>query len=79
MALIPWFVRRKKTVNQMPVLICDTDSYSGAVLFVAFLAEMRQPFDFWKGMIIAQTFICVIYTVFGATVSSHRCVLDCKS
>lgn len=44
------------------------DSYSGAVLFVAFLAEMRQPFDFWKGMIIAQTFICVIYTIFGAVV-----------
>ncbi|KAJ5707678.1 hypothetical protein N7488_007479 [Penicillium malachiteum] len=43
-------------------------SYGGAILFVAFLAEMRHPMDFWKGMMIAQAFICVVYIVFGAFV-----------
>ncbi|KAJ5117020.1 hypothetical protein N7456_001368 [Penicillium angulare] len=43
-------------------------SYGGAILFIAFLAEMRHPMDFWKGMIIAQAFICVVYIIFGAFV-----------
>lgn len=41
-------------------------AYSGALLFVAFLSEMRHPLDFWKAMLMAQTFITVVYTVFGA-------------
>ena len=44
-------------------------SYSGAILFVAFLAEMRHPLDFWKGMVLAQMFICFVYIFFGAFVS----------
>ncbi|WPH03029.1 hypothetical protein R9X50_00590300 [Acrodontium crateriforme] len=43
-------------------------SYSGAILFVAFLAEMRHPLDFWKGMIVAQAFIAGVYIIFGAVV-----------
>lgn len=43
-------------------------SYGGALLFVAFLAEMRHPWDFWKGMLTAQSFICVVYIFFGAFV-----------
>ncbi|KAL7923804.1 transmembrane amino acid transporter domain-containing protein [Trichoderma austrokoningii] len=46
-------------------------SYGGALLFVAFLAEMRHPWDFWKGMLCAQTFICVVYIFFGAFVYGH--------
>lgn len=46
-----------------------TDAYSGAILFVAFMAEMRHPMDFWKGMICAQAFICSVYILFGAYVS----------
>lgn len=45
-------------------------AYSGALIFVAFLAEMRHPWDFWKGLLMAQTFICVVYVFFGAYVSS---------
>lgn len=45
-------------------------AYSGALLFVAFLAEMRHPMDFWKGIFLAQTFICVVYIFFGAFVYS---------
>ena len=46
-------------------------SYGGALLFVAFLAEMRHPWDFWKGMLCAQTFICIVYIFFGAFVYGH--------
>ncbi|KAK4506528.1 hypothetical protein PRZ48_000260 [Zasmidium cellare] len=41
-------------------------AYSGAVLFIAFLAEMRHPMDFWKAVFVAQFFICVVYSFFGA-------------
>jgi hypothetical protein len=44
-------------------------SYGGALLFIAFLAEMRHPMDFWKGMLLAQVFICFVYILFGAFVS----------
>lgn len=43
-------------------------AYSGAVMFVAFLAEMRRPMDFWKGMLVAQTFITIVYVVFGVII-----------
>jgi len=46
-------------------------AYSGAILFVAFLSEMRRPMDFWKGCIMAQVFICVVYVFFGAFVYSY--------
>jgi len=46
-------------------------SYGGALLFVAFLAEMRHPWDFWKGMLAAQSFICIVYIFFGAFVYGH--------
>ncbi|KAK5120417.1 hypothetical protein LTR85_006356 [Meristemomyces frigidus] len=46
-------------------------AYSGALLFVAFLAEMRHPWDFWKGLLVAQTFIAVVYIFFGAYVYSQ--------
>lgn len=40
-------------------------SYGGAMLFVEFMAEMRRPYDFWKGMVAAQTFIFCCYMIFG--------------
>lgn len=43
-------------------------SYAGALLFVAFLAEMRHPLDFWKGLFMAQAFICIVYLLFGLEV-----------
>lgn len=35
------------------------------MLFVEFMAEMRRPWDFWKGMISAQIFIFFFYMLFG--------------
>ncbi len=32
---------------------------------------MRHPMDFWKGMICAQAFICLIYLFFGLFVYSY--------
>ncbi|KAJ5753172.1 hypothetical protein N7520_010089 [Penicillium odoratum] len=46
-------------------------AYSGAMLFVAFLSEMRQPLDFWKAVFLAQAFITVIYVFFGAFAYSY--------
>jgi len=46
-------------------------AYGGALLFVAFLAEMRHPLDFWKCLLVAQTFITVVYVCFGAMVYSQ--------
>lgn len=40
-------------------------AYSGALFFVVFMSEMRRPMDFWKGCLLAQTFITVVYLFFG--------------
>ncbi|KAJ6013812.1 hypothetical protein N7540_008403 [Penicillium herquei] len=46
-------------------------AYSGAVMFVAFLSEMRHPMDFWKAVFTAQLFITVVYVFFGAFCYSY--------
>jgi hypothetical protein len=40
-------------------------------MFVAFLSEMRHPMDFWKAMLLAQSFITAVYIFFGAFVYSY--------
>jgi hypothetical protein len=47
-------------------------SYGGAMLFVEFMAEMKRPFDFWKGMVCAQVFIYFLYMLFGLFVYSYQ-------
>ncbi|KAJ5820512.1 hypothetical protein N7474_006103 [Penicillium riverlandense] len=59
------FAGQLNGINQMVY------SWGGALLFVAFLAEMRHPMDFWKGLMCAQIFICVVYIFFGAFVYSY--------
>jgi len=46
-------------------------AYSGAILFIAFLSEMRHPMDFWKAMLCAQLFISIVYIFFGAFAYSY--------
>ncbi|KAJ5197843.1 transmembrane amino acid transporter [Penicillium cinerascens] len=58
------FAGQLNGINQMVY------SWGGALLFVAFLAEMRHPMDFWKGLICAQFFICIVYVFFGVFVYS---------
>jgi hypothetical protein len=47
-------------------------SYGGAMLYCEFMSEMRKPFDFWKALIIAETFIYVVYLFFGVFVYSYQ-------
>ncbi|KAL8696837.1 MAG: hypothetical protein Q9201_007452 [Fulgogasparrea decipioides] len=47
-------------------------SYGGAMLFVEFMAEMKRPYDFWKGMVFAQVFIFCCYIIFGFLIYSHQ-------
>jgi len=47
-------------------------SYGGAMLFCEFMSEMRKPWDFWKSMVCAQTFIYVVYLFFGVFVYSYQ-------
>lgn len=47
-------------------------SYGGAMLFIAFMAEMRHPWDFWKGLLCADLFIYFVYMFFGIFVYSYQ-------
>ena len=47
-------------------------SYGGAMLFFNLLAEMRNPWDFWKGMLCADIFIYIVYMFFGLFQYSYQ-------
>ncbi|ODV88483.1 hypothetical protein CANCADRAFT_4622 [Tortispora caseinolytica NRRL Y-17796] len=47
-------------------------AYGGAMLFCEFMAEMKRPMDFWKGMILAQIVISCIYMMFGTFVYAYQ-------
>jgi hypothetical protein len=40
-------------------------AYGGAMIFTEFMAEMRQPRDFWKAALGAQMFCWLLYMLFG--------------
>ncbi|KAI1117738.1 transmembrane amino acid transporter protein-domain-containing protein [Nemania sp. NC0429] len=46
-------------------LLSGVLAYAGLQLFVEFMAEMRRPHDFLKGMFIAQAVIYTVYVVYG--------------
>lgn len=52
-------------------------SYGGGMLFIEIMAEMRHPWDFWKGMLFAQAFIYFSY-IFSAC-SSTRTKVSSRS
>src|SRR5579871_2999064 len=47
-------------------------SYGGAMLFCEFMSEMRKPWDFWKALLCAQSFIFFCYVFFGLFVYSFQ-------
>lgn len=47
-------------------------SYGGSMTFIAFLAEMRQPMDFWKALLCGSTFMYCVYMFFGIFVYSFQ-------
>ena len=47
-------------------------SYGGAMMFVNFMAEMRRPKDFIKGMALAQLLIFTVYLLYGLFVYAYQ-------
>lgn len=47
-------------------------AYGGAMIFPEFMAEMRRPMDFWKGMCCAQALIAIAYLMFGVFVYAFQ-------
>jgi hypothetical protein len=47
-------------------------AYGGAMLFFNLLSEMRNPWDFWKGMLCADIFIYLVYMFFGLFQYSYQ-------
>nr|POE72724.1 hypothetical protein CFP56_30663 [Quercus suber] len=55
-------------VGSLNGLLSGVLAYSGAQLFVEFMAEMRRPRDFLKAMWGAQFFIYAVYLIYGCYV-----------
>jgi len=47
-------------------------AYGGATLFNELMAEMRRPYDFWKGFLFAEIFIFSCYLIMGMVVYSAQ-------
>ncbi|KAI1827865.1 transmembrane amino acid transporter protein-domain-containing protein [Xylaria intraflava] len=46
-------------------LLSGVLAYAGLQLYIEFMAEMRRPHDFLKGMFVAQAVIYTVYVVYG--------------
>ncbi|KAF8488736.1 transmembrane amino acid transporter protein-domain-containing protein [Gautieria morchelliformis] len=58
--------------NQIVGVMQMVYAYGGAMLFIEFMAEMKRPFDFWKGMVCAQLLIVTVYLLFGVFVYAFQ-------
>lgn len=58
--------------NQLNACMNIVYSYGGALVFIEFMAEMKRPWDFWKGMACAQLFIFSIYLIFSMVVYHYQ-------
>ncbi|KAI9852675.1 MAG: hypothetical protein M1838_006132 [Thelocarpon superellum] len=58
--------------NNINGLMQAVFSYGGATLFCEFMAEMRRPRDFWKGLICAEAVIYTAYMIFGLFVYAYQ-------
>lgn len=47
-------------------LLSGVLAFAGLQLFIEFMAEMRRPRDFLKGMFVAQAVIYTVYVVYGS-------------
>jgi hypothetical protein len=47
-------------------------SFGGSLIYCEFMSEMRKPWDFWKALICAQSFIYCVYLFFGIYVYSFQ-------
>jgi len=58
--------------GQLVGLMQAVYSYGGAMLYCEFMSEMRRPWDFWKALVCAESFIYCIYLFFGLFVYSYQ-------
>ncbi|KAF8591675.1 amino acid transporter-like protein [Ramaria rubella] len=58
--------------NQIVGVMQMVYAYGGAMLFIELMAEMKRPFDFWKGMVFAQLVIVTVYMLFGVFVYAFQ-------
>lgn len=58
--------------GQLVGLMQAVYSYGGAMLYCEFMSEMRRPWDFWKALIMAESFIYLAYLFFGVYVYSFQ-------
>lgn len=58
--------------NQLNACMNIVYSYGGALVFTEFMAEMKRPWDFWKGMACAQAFIFTVYLVFAMVIYHYQ-------
>ncbi|KAG0688025.1 hypothetical protein C6P40_001519 [Pichia californica] len=58
--------------NQLNACMNIVYSYGGALVFIEFMAEMKRPWDFWKGMACAQLFIFSLYLLFAMVVYHYQ-------
>jgi hypothetical protein len=62
----------KQFSNQLQATMNIVYAYGGAMVFIEFMAEMRRPWDFWKGMATAQGVIFSCYMVYGLVVYHYQ-------
>lgn len=65
-------IRAARQCRQLTDTSLQVFAYGGAMIFPEFLAEMRRPMDFWKGMCCAQALIFVAYLLYGLFVYSYQ-------
>lgn len=53
-------------------LLSGVLAYAGLQLYVEFMAEMRRPHDFLKGMFVAQAVIYTVYVVYGCFIYYYQ-------
>lgn len=59
-------------VGSINGLLSGVLAYAGLQLYVEFMAEMRKPHDFLKGMFVAQAVIYTVYLVYGCFVYYYQ-------
>jgi len=47
-------------------------AYGGAIIFPEIMAEMRRPMDFWKCLVLTQTFCIIVYLLYGCFIYAYQ-------
>lgn len=67
-----WWPPSSSLENRMSSVMNCVFAYGGATIFTELMAEMRRPWDFWKGLICAEIFIYCCYLLMGLVIYSAQ-------